>query len=75
MKYIGEKSKKKVNLNLKFVLVHHHQQKQTDFDTLSLQIGAIKKDEPVHNVLFVQYDSPVSKTLGVFFWNLDSVLL
>ena len=43
MKYIGEKSKKKVNLNLKFVLVHHHQQKQTDFNSLSLQIGAIKQ--------------------------------
>ena len=43
MKYIGEKSKKNVNLNLKFVPVHHHQQKQTDFNTLSLQIGAIKR--------------------------------
>ena len=32
-------------------------------------------ERPVHNVLFVQYDSPVSKILGVFFWNLDSVLL
>ena len=31
--------------------------------------------ETLHNVLFVQYDSPVSKILGVFFWNLDSVLL
>ena len=30
---------------------------------------------PLHNVLFVQYDAPVSKILGVFFWNLDSVLL
>ena len=29
----------------------------------------------VHNVLFVQYDAPVSKILGVFFWNVDSVLL
>ena len=25
------------------------------------------KNTPVHNVLFVQYDSPVSKILGVFF--------
>jgi len=29
----------------------------------------------LHNVLFVQYDAPVSKIFGVFFWNLDSVLL
>ena len=29
----------------------------------------------LHNVLFVQYDAPVSKILGVFFWNLDSDLL
>ena len=29
----------------------------------------------LHNVYIVQYDSPVSKILGVFFFNLDSVLL
>ena len=31
--------------------------------------------DALHNVYIVQYDSPVSKILGVFFWNLDSVLL
>ena len=55
MKYIGGKCKKIVNL--KFVPVHHHQQKQSDFNTLSLQIGAIKRMNQWTVTSWVEYQT------------------
>ena len=43
--------------------------------TFSSQFDFLASGHRLHNMYIVQYDSPVSKILGVFFWNLDSVLL